>query len=72
MAVLETVLCLQKRMKISVKGCMLENGLLHREPLSQSSSTLPPCPSDATPESHLENSWARFSEPVVFHVMPEM
>lgn len=44
---------------------MLESGLLHREHLPQSSFILPPCPSDATSESHLENSWARFSERVV-------
>lgn len=52
----------EKGWKFPAKGCMPECGLLHRESLSHSSPILPPCPSDTTPESHLENRWACFSE----------
>ena len=41
---------------------MPECGLLHRESSSLSSPVLPPCPSDTTPESHLENRRPRVSE----------
>lgn len=49
---------------------MLESGLLHRNPYLN--PALPPCPSDATPESPPAELMGPFLQCGVSHMMPEM